>query len=681
MKKQPDNDMTIGSTRMARKLGVATSVFAIAIGALAACNDGQASSSSTSSATSTTGSGGTSGTGGMTGSGGMTGTGGQVGPTDLYVYSTTNEAENGGELFVPSSINSPSQQIAILTGNQDSFTIQNKAGGTITIDAIDIERPGEIQEEEFGFLDKDIKPAEFKPVSLDKDAKFDFYLNFSPAASGKRTANIVISYSGAASGTHSFKYTGLGTAGADFVTDPAGVKQYLYGTSNSTVDEQFGALAADADGNVYMTGNEESASDNLILYQVKKDGTLGWHKVFDAKYNFKAPDSLQNGQTGGTSGSLVMGPDKKLYLMAAGSWTVSNNSFYVYVAQVSPTDGSIGWEKIWSRVPVIGVASESSMAYALDVSDKNVYITGDTGSGQILALALKSTDGSVLFQREIELVKSLNDRGFAVRYDAASKALYIGGDADGQAALIKLKAADTASPSIEWTKFLGLGKASQVSGLDIDATGNLYAALGFGGGSSFVVGSYDSTGKSRWVKHYAGSPTDKNNAHVVKITDGSLYAGGRLATPNFDGQQGDGCVLKLDPANGTEQAAMFYYSGKKAEQLTEHRVKGLAVVNDKLLLGLQAYTATMNGVRFWGYWYQDGGALADVTATVSDISGPVLTDLTKGVVAAPNNAGKNNNLELNYADASASFVFQKAQDKHDGFPPDGELMFIEMPKL
>jgi hypothetical protein len=649
----------------------------MSLGVLAACSDGGGA----------TGSGGSGGTGTTTGTAGTTSAGGSMNADAIAVNSTTKVIPADGTFTVKDGA-----KIPILTEDNNPFTIQNKSGGEITISAIELVKGGDIQDEEFVYEDKDIKPNPFKSVMLKDKEKFDFYLRFQPVQSGARSATVKITFTGAASGNFNFKYEGNGTDSAKFLTDPKNVKQLLFGSSSTSLEDMMGTLVADASGNAYISATiDAGSSDDLLLYQIKADGTLGWSKVFSADSGFSVRDSGQNGETGGPQGSLTMGSDGKLYLVADADSATQNNSFYTYVAKIDPADGKILWEKIWARAALIKVASDSSRVWAVDASAAdNVYITGATsGEASIFALALKKSDGSLLFQKEIEpdAAKKTNDRGYAVRYDTAAKALYIAGQTDGKnGSLIKLKSADTANPTIEWAKAVPIGVGGNFNALDLDGQGNVYVGVDIRGGyTALGVASFDKSGSKRWAKQYQGLSGDKNNTHALKILDGSVYLGGRVAgAPAFDGQMGDGCLLKLNPADGAEQKAAFYYSGKKAEQLSEHRVKGFALVGDQLLVGMQAYTGTMNGVRFWGYWYEKGGMLSDYALSPADETKITVTDIPAGVVSPPTSVtpGKPNIAGLKYGDVDMNkFKFQPAQAKKDGVPPDAELLFVSMPKL
>jgi len=231
-----------------------------------------------------------------------------------------------------------------------------------------------------------------------------------------------------------------------------------------------------------------------------------------------------------------------------------------------------------------------------------------------------------------------------------------------------------------------VGTGGNFNAIDLDAQGNVYLGIDIRGAfTALGAASFDGTGTLRWAKQYVGLSGDKNDTHVVIFLDGAVYLAGRVAgAPAFDGQMGDGCLVKLNPADGAEQNAAFYYSGKKAEQLSEHRVKGIALAGDQLLLGVQAYTGNMNGVRFWGYWYEKGGTLADYMISPTAASTMTITTIAAGVVSPPksNNSAQPNIAGLTYGDIDMNqFKYQPAQDKKDDAPPDAELMFISMPKL
>lgn len=663
-------------------IGMGALTMTAILSAGAGCSDGNGNTGGSAGSAGSGNTGGDGGMGGHGGNGGSPGTGGSggQGPCNpashpFALNSTTNDIPPCGSYYTP--LNNGTSTVTVFTQQQDPFTVHNTSNAPVQLEAISIVEATGVVDEEFKLQDSNLKDLDFMGATVPAGGKFDFYLRFFPVASGDRSAKVTLTYDGGK--TYDFTISGKGTPGADFNSDPKMTQTWLFGSSNTTTDEQAGGMVADAEGNMYFTGNEEESSDNLLVGRLNADGTLGWAKRINGQYNIKAVDSGQNSETGGTAGSVALGADGKLYVVAAASWTSSNNSFYALVSKIEPATGAVIWSKVWSSVPTISVASQSSIVYAIDASAPDrVFLTGATqGEAEIMAVALSATDGSVLFQKRIDIVAGSNDRGYAVKY-AGGGNLYIGGQTAGNAgALIKITGADGTNPQIGWTKRIALGTGGNVNAIDADASGNVFVGLDVRGLSSTLgIGSFDSAGATRWIKEYSGNPGDKNNVHVVKLIGNTLYAGGRTSPPNFDGQLGDGALVRMDPMTGAEIDSGFYFSGKGPDELCEHRVKGIAVAGNTLLVALQAYTSTMNGERYWGYWYKGLSNVQDFASppAVTDVTG-TMTTVAMGVSQATSAVLP----QLAWEDVPASIVLQNAEAKTGGTPPDADVMLIRMP--
>ena len=600
-------------------------------------------------------------------------------PSDNHPFTFAQEGspvQDGGEWFTP--LNAPGNTVALFSEQRDLFTINNTSDETVVINSITLVGQGDAADEEWRLQTLDLIPTvlEVSDHSLQPGERLDFYPRFYPVVGQEREAILTVNYDDGSS--YQITIRGQGAPESSFLS--AGDRDIANVFGRRVDDEQFGAMGADGDGNVYFSGNHETADDRIIIGRMNADGSLAWAKVFDGPYSDRALDPGQNSETGGGADSLAWGADGYLYAIGNYSWTSSNNSFYSWVAKIDGSDGSLEWSKLWSSEGTISIAREASVVYAVDAAASDrVFITGGTeGESQVLIAALDNSDGSVIWGRKIELSEGFNDRAYSVRY-AGGGVVYLGGQTSGNAGFVaRLTGADGTEPELDWARRIELGTGGNVNSMDIDDNGNVYAVFDIrGANSTFAFGSLDSTGALRWAKNYAGNAGDKNNAHVIRYWGDSVFVGGRTGQSAFDGQMGDGLFSFVEPATGEEQWSSFHFNGKGPDELTEHRVKGAALVGDTLYLGIQVYTGTMNSVRYWGYWY-------DGPATVDDFaSGPEVGTLEGTMTLLGSDDGTSNGVAIDVdsdSDLAADWgdadelIWQTAQEKGDGTPPDADLM-------
>jgi hypothetical protein len=560
------------------------------------------------------------------------------------------------------------------------MTIRNTSSNAVVLNSVTIEGQGNAQDQEWRLDTADIveTPLEISGLTLEPDGYLDFYPRFMPVEGTARSALVTITYDGGTS--YTFTIDGEGSPSSTFLSVGSTTIEQLLGEAGE--DEQFGALVADPDGNAYFTANHETANDRIILARMNVDGSLGWAKLFDGPYSDRQIDPGQNSETGGAAGSLDFGSDGYLYLTGTYSWTPSNNSFYVWLAKVDPADGSLVWSNLWSSVETIGIARESSTAYALDATgSERVFVVGTTeGESQLLVLAFDMSDGSIVFGRKFEVAEGVNDRAYSVSY-AGDGVLYVGGQTAGNAGFVmRLTGVDGNSPEVDWFQQIGLGTGGNVNDLASDASGNVYATYDIRGAATiFGFGSLDSSGGLRWSRAYAGNEGAKHNVHAIELIDGTLYVAGRTAGVGFDGQMGDGNLVAIDPDTAQEIWSSTYYTGEGNTDLCEHRVKGIAIVDNRMIVGLQAYTGTQNGVRYSGYWYDGLGA----TVEFSDPPAVSAGSATMTLIGVDDGDGdgfvqpidESSDLSATWTDAT-QLIWQVASEKHDGSPPDADAMIM-----
>jgi hypothetical protein len=586
--------------------------------------------------------------------------------------------ENNASWFIP--LNAPNNTVALFSEQRDGFSVLNSGKTPITLKSITLTREAGVVEEEYGLQQYTVKvqPLNFQATQIPAGKRFDYYVRFYPVQSGERSATITLEFGDSSKFT--YKVTGKGSYQAYF-SKLAVMSQKLFGGPKT--DEMVTGMVADKAGNVFFAGQVTTVKDKFaydIFYgKVSKDGSLAWAKLWFGPFRDAARDAGQNDETGGPAGAVALDQDGYFYFTGATSPAKTNNNFAALVVKIDPATGTPVWEKQWRpEWPNAILEKHSAEAYALDVCGDYVYLTGVTGgavttaNGLVFLLALSRKDGSILFQRYVDPTPTVTDRAYAVRADGHGNA-YVGGLAGSDGLLIKFTGVTGKEPKVAWAHRLELGRGSNINALDLDAQGNLYASCDRRGATTvFTILKFDPQGHLLWGKTYTGGANKNNNCNFVKVVGDFVYAGGRTGQANYDAQMGDALFVKLQAKDGAEVWSMFHFSGKGPDEMAEHRVKGVAVQDGILYVLGQVYTGNYNGVRYTGYWYQGVGKIEDDKPGMSAITiqgNPV--DMPKGVAkdAAP---------ARELVDVQPTLPWQDATAKHDGNPPDGDLIYWQL---
>lgn len=468
-----------------------------------------------------------------------------------------------------------------------------------------------------------------------------------------------------------FALTGSGQTAAKFFSGGTLGWQKLGGSAIG--DDLTSAGVTDAAGTTYYSANVGQLIDgfayDVLVAAVGPDGSAVWTKVFNGPNKDFSPDSGQNDETGGTGGSLSLGADGSLYVAASISPIKQNNQFIAAVFKLNPKTGDVVWQKAYRNAKNPTTVSHSATAYGLDASGPLVLLTGVTDAdSKILFAALDPATGDLKGSAALEIVKTINDRGYAIRRDGKGGA-YIGGVTTSAGALvIHLKGADAGAASIDWVQNLGLGKGSNINSIDVDADGNAYLSMDRrGAATAFSVGKMDLTGKLAWTKTWVGNGGDRENTAFVRVVGTTVLAGGRMGIPNYDTTQGDGALLALNTADGATLWSTFHFSGKGPDEIVDHRVKGASLVGKTLTIVTQAYSGKDNGVRYAGYWYDGEGEVKADPIDVKAITDAVAEKQADANVVDCKDYGS-------WKSPPVSWVWQDASAKKNGKSPDADVM-------
>lgn len=578
-------------------------------------------------------------------------------------------------------ISSPEYRVITITNSGKAIVINN-----ITISG---DPDFTVNDASSGLNQWEKKPLKINDLSLESGKTFDFHLNYCPLSGGDRTAIVNITYGG----NMIFKFTVKGRG------RPEEFKEFskgtimlhkLWGGYNKNQDERPGGMVVDNSGNIFFCGNGKYISSDTYYYdifvgRINSDFTLGWQMVYYSKYNDRMPDPGQNDETGGSANAICI--DESGFIYITGSvGNGSNNAYLSLIMKIDPKDGKEIWRKYWFADKDRLNFTDSAEAYAIDVSDGMVYITGQgydysTSLQGIFVTALSTNDGSQKWSMIINPnANTYKDRGHAVKADGKDALFVAGwqGENTGSSFLCKIKNVKS-KPSLEWAKNFNMGTGSNFNSIDVDSKGNVFLSADRRGAATFfsiVKVSFD--GNSITGKTYPGTSGGNNNTKVVKIVGNDVYVGGRIGISGLDTGMGDGILMKLNSNDLSLQWAAVYYSGTGPQEVCEHHPKGIAFVNNELFLYGQVFTGNNNYFRYYGYWFDLPGKLEDYKPETVDVTkSTVFAELGKaGLVDGSKNAGV---YEKIAADKNIEFqdAVLKNQSTHGG-QVDGDLFFMKI---
>lgn len=337
-----------------------------------------------------------------------------------------------------------------------------------------------------------------------------------------------------------------------------------YGSSSN---EYVAGIAADADGNQYVTGytygslgSSNAGGADVFLTKFNSSGVQQWIRQLGSNVD----DFASNVAVDKASGAVyVVG-------YTLGSLGAANAGGYDYFLAKYDAAGAQTWIKQSG-------SSSIDIAYALSIDSGNIYITGNTlGSLPTITSAAEGSDmffvkydasGNEIIKKQFYITTSGGATGVAVANSYAvaidSNGIYFGGDigTPGFNQQVGIYALEN-SGSSRWLATTGTANADEkVLGMTLDGDGNLYATgLSYGplfgslvGSSDLFVVKYDkTTGAVLWQKQYGTSSYDNGLALVFQ--NGALYltgsTGGSLVSGQYVGGN-DVFLQKIDPSDGT----------------------------------------------------------------------------------------------------------------------------------
>ncbi len=414
----------------------------------------------------------------------------------------------------------------------------------------------------------------------------------------------------------------------------------------TTYYEDFSGAVIDNSGNMYFVGTSQPdgyAADVFLTKVNLENQNVVWAKNFATENQDFQPSPSENGRSQGGGGSRCVATDATGNVYIAGTSKQGFNQ--VFVAKIN-NSGTLLWQKFWAA-DNSGLAKSAAKAFALDIANDKIFVTGSTGAGngqeesQLFLLILNTETGEIdpATYLGIDLSEGYNDRGYSVKADA-NGIVYIAGWEGKNNSGFLMKFSGNGSV-LEWTERINIGFAGRLTDIDLDAAGNVYLAADIRGVSSYLgVVKTDSDGNILWAKQMQGEANDRNNISSIRIINNNLYIGGKGAYTGYDVSQfGDACFYKMD-LNGTIQKQYNYFTSSEAGDRCGERIEAILSYNGKLIL---AGETVPEASKIKGNWYIPTSNVSDLSASASKITPTtttgagifVSTSFTESILSTP----------------------------------------------
>jgi uncharacterized delta-60 repeat protein len=359
-----------------------------------------------------------------------------------------------------------------------------------------------------------------------------------PGNSGDFAYDVAVDDSGCVYVTGT-SYGGITTAN-DYVTIkyyPDGDTAWLrrYNGPGSAGDEASG-IAADASGNVYVTGVSWGGGTGRDVATIKylPNGDTDWIRRY-------------SGVDGYDDGGYAITTDSHGNVYVTGYSFISSSDSDFLTVKYNP-EGDTVWVRTYG-----GAANMWDEAYSIVVDDSgNVYVNGDSWGSATLqdyATVKYDSDGNQLWAKRYDGPGGGEDHAHSLTVDGYGN-VYVTGSSDGGSenddyATIKYNAS---GDTIWVRRYNGPGNGEDHAyAIALDKSDNVYVtgmSPGSGSASDYATIKYFTNGDTAWVRRYNGPGNATDKATEIVVDDsGSVYVAGRSYDP---GSSYDVTTIKYD---------------------------------------------------------------------------------------------------------------------------------------
>jgi uncharacterized delta-60 repeat protein len=282
-------------------------------------------------------------------------------------------------------------------------------------------------------------------------------------------------------------------------------------------DDRATAIAVDAAGNVYVTGESYGVGSGYDYATLKYDtnGNLLWKMRY-------------NGSANGDDGATAIAVDAAGNVYVTG-FSSGNDGYYPYddyaTLKYDPS-GTLLWQRRYNGP---GNFWDWATAIAVDAAG-NVYVTGysyESGFGDGYATLKYDPSGNLLWKRRHDGSGNTYDHARAIAVDGTGNVYVTGGSADDYATLKY-----DPSGSLLWKRRYN-GPANGDDGataIAVDAAGNVYVtgySVRVSSGRDYATLKYDTNGNLLWKRRYNGPGNAYDYARAIAVdVAGNVYVTG-----------------------------------------------------------------------------------------------------------------------------------------------------------
>ncbi|MBL4689237.1 MAG: hypothetical protein JKY37_31885 [Nannocystaceae bacterium] len=600
---------------------------------------------------------------------------------------------------------SDDDSVAIFSMFQDNISFVNDGGDAITVSDLQLIPGGaDGQELEWTLLsDKDLalptlSEDEYVGETITADSPLSFYVELKPAASGAREACLVLSTEQGDDYLVTMTGRGSETPLLNFSTHFQIDEDVRFGALTNLGGEIVSAMSneshepgiVDSTNAMYSIGRNVGPAGFAEVTSIVKreaDGSWGWMKLIeglDGAQNVDAKILQVSDETadfGSAHVAAVDGDDNLFVVTNVG--TSANSDFTQATVVKFDSDGNVLWSRGWVADPEFPAqANDVANFQAMVLTDGKVILTGFTGGSNaagngIPIVGLNAETGDLLFNTVFQIDSGGTQEALSIAVDGDR--IYIGGKG-ARAFVAGLSGLESNSLTLDWSNRIDLGFTGTRIRALTTAEGNV---CGLGRGTStqnmFHMFCLDSDGEALWNRQLGNLPSSRTRSQVIVYRDGALYAGGAIAVSGLS-SYGEAPLLKVTTDGELEWSAI-YYTGKGAEEIGFHSVKGIEARDGQLYLQGQSWTGPLNSSWYKGFWYDgtDVGLewteFADNVDYSYDYGVGALVDNDQGTLIEDTSAYLYFT-DIDSVDPSSvdegepAYLFQDARDRRDG--PGGD---------
>ncbi|MBV1856862.1 MAG: hypothetical protein KUG77_00525 [Nannocystaceae bacterium] len=475
------------------------------------------------------------------------------------------------------------------------------------------------------FSNDPLSPDEYVGHTITADTPLEFTVELKPAASGDRTACLVLSTEGG--DDYLINLTGRGSEDPLLNFSPSFrlEEDVRFGAMTNLDGEVVGASSnekhepgiVDSTGAVYSIGRNVGPggfAEATAIVKRDPDGSWGYFKLLegrdgDAEVDAKIMQVSDETADFGTSSVVALDGGDNLFIITNVGVAANSDITRANVVKLDP-DGNVLWSRGWVADPAFPAqANDEADFQTMMVVEGKVILSGATGGGNdvgagIPIVVLDADSGDLILNHIFQIDSGGTQEALSMAVEGDS--LYLGGKG-ARGFVAGFSGLDGTSLTLDWTQRIDTAfSGARVRSMTM-AEGNVCGlARGTSTQNQFHMFCLDSDGSAVWNRQLVGNPSSRTRAQVIEYLDGSLYAGGSTHVSGLS-PFGEAALLKVSPQGELDWSAV-YYTGKGAEEVGFHSIKGISRYDGQLLLQGQSWTGANNKSWYKGYWY-DGADL------------------------------------------------------------------------